>query len=81
MSAQKKPRDYESAIERLEEITDLLEAGETSLDESIKLYTEGIEIARFCGKKLTEAEAKIKIIREKNGLTGEEEFDPEETNK
>lgn len=77
MTSKKKYRDFESAVERLEEITDQLEAGETSLEDSIKLYTEGLEIAQFCEKKLTEAQKKIKIIREKNDLPSEEEFDEE----
>ena len=77
MVSRKKYRDFESAVERLEEITDQLEAGETSLEDSMDLYTEGLEIARFCEKKLTEAEKKIKIIRKKDDPPSEEEFDQE----
>ncbi len=77
MATKKKYRDFESAVERLEEITDQLEAGETSLEDSIKLYTEGLEIAQFCEKKLTAAQKKIKIIRKNNHLPVEEEFDEE----
>ena len=75
MTAKEKYKDYESALERLEAITEQLEAGEPRLEEAIKLYTEGLEIARFCNEKLTEADEKIKIIAEKNGLFKEEEFD------
>lgn len=75
MTASKKYPDFEKAIERLEEITDHLEAGEVSLEKSIKLYTEGLEIASVCDKKLGEAEKKIKIIREKSGISAEEDFD------
>ena len=80
MATKKKYRDFESAVERLEEITDQLEAGETSLEDSIKLYTEGLEIAQYCEKKLTQAQKKIKIIREKNDLLVEEEFDEKRAN-
>jgi exodeoxyribonuclease VII small subunit len=75
MPGKKKYRDFESALERLEEITDQLEAGEASLDASMKLYTEGLEIARHCEKKLSEAEKKIKIIKDENGLPVEQDFD------
>lgn len=78
MTAQKKYKDYESALARLEEITESLESGEHSLEESIKLYTEGLEIAKFCDTKLGEAEKKIKIITEKNGNISEEDFEEEE---
>ena len=77
MTAKKKYKDYESALERLEEITDLLESGEKDLEGSIDLYTEGLEIARFCDGKLKEAEEKIKIITEKNGALTEENFETE----
>ncbi|MCB2202038.1 exodeoxyribonuclease VII small subunit [bacterium] len=74
MTAQKKYKDYESAIERLEEITESLEGGDATLEEAINLYTEGLDIARFCSDKLEEAEKKIKLITEKNGLMVEEDF-------
>ena len=74
-ATKKKYADYESALERLEEITQSLESGEPRLEEALGLYTEGLELARFCGKKLDEAEKKIKIVTEKSGLFTEEAFD------
>ncbi len=79
MSAVKKYKDYESAIERLEEITGQLESGESSLDESINLYTEGLKIAEQCHQRLAEAEKKIKMITEKNGIAVETDFETEES--
>lgn len=73
----KKYTDFESAIQRLEEITAQLEVGDASLEESINLYTEGLEIAKFCEDKLAEAQKKIKIIREKDGVAVEENFEEE----
>jgi exodeoxyribonuclease VII small subunit len=75
MAGQAKYKDYESAMERLGTITEQLEAGEPTLEEAIKLYTEGLEIAKFCNDKLNVADEKIKIISQKNGLFEEEEFD------
>lgn len=76
--AKKKYNDYESAIGRLEEITSILEDGESSLENSITLYTEGLEISAFCNKKLKDAEEKVKIITDKNGVITEEEFEETE---
>ena len=75
MVTPKKYKDYESAMTRLEEITEQLESGEPKLEDAIKLYTEGLEIARFCNEKLNEADAKIKIIAEQAGQLEEEDFD------
>ncbi|MFH2036437.1 MAG: exodeoxyribonuclease VII small subunit, partial [Candidatus Zixiibacteriota bacterium] len=77
MAQKKSEKDFESALNRLEEITDQLESGESNLDESLALYTEGIELAGFCNKKLTEAEKKIKIIKEQNQQLIEVDFDEE----
>lgn len=77
MTPKKQYKDYESAIARLEEITGLLESGDTRLEDAIDLYTEGFEIAQYCDQKLAEAEKKIKIITEKNGGAVEEDFGAE----
>ncbi len=80
MTQKKKFKDFETALNRLEEITEILESGENPLESSIDLYTEGLEIAKFCTEKLSEAEKKIKIIAEKRGSLVEEEFEPEVDN-
>lgn len=57
---------FESAIVRLEEIVKLLEKGNSSLDESLKLYEEGISLVRYCNTALDNAENKIKILSSDN---------------
>jgi exodeoxyribonuclease VII small subunit len=59
MTKKKEYKDFESAIVRIEEIVASLESGRLSLEESIGLYTEGIEIAGICNQKLTDAEGQI----------------------
>jgi len=78
VAAKKQYKDFESALKRLEEITELMESGDVSLEASIDLYTEGLDIAKYCNKKLTEAEKKIKIIKEKGGMLVEQEFEDSE---
>lgn len=43
---------YEEAIRRLEEIVTLLERGESSLDDSMALFREGVALSSFCTEKL-----------------------------
>ncbi|MBU1298471.1 MAG: exodeoxyribonuclease VII small subunit [Bacteroidetes bacterium] len=68
---------FEQSFKRLEKIVDILERGEVSLEESIKMYEEGIELSKVCLDKLTEAELKIKkLSKDVNGklaLTEEDE--------
>lgn len=50
---------YEEAYKSLEDILLKLESGNTSLDESLSLYEEGIKLYRHCNKLLDEATLKI----------------------
>ena len=49
----KKTKSFEEALSRLEEIVDAMEEGELSLDETVKLYKEGVEMASVCSEKLS----------------------------
>lgn len=54
--------NFEKAMERLERIIDDLESGDLNLDESIKVFEEGVELSKKCYKKLSEAELKVKQL-------------------
>ena len=69
----KKENNFESALKRLEEISDLLENENTPLEDSIKLFEEGIELKEFCEDKLKSAKLKIdKIVKRNKSLTSTE---------
>lgn len=53
---------FESATKRLEEIVALLERGNTSLEESLRLYEEGVGLVRACNDALDNAEKRIKVL-------------------
>ena len=53
---------FEKAIVRVEEIVAALEDGEKNLDESLRLFEEGIKLARGCSKQLTEAQGKLEML-------------------
>lgn len=61
----KKNIKYEDAIRRLEEIVSLLEDNNTSLDDSVELYKEGVLLSKICNNKLTNIEEQVAKI--KNG--------------
>ena len=59
----------------LEGIVTKLEMGDISLDDSLKLFEEGIKLAKTCQKKLDDAEKKVKILTQgQNGEMTEENF-------
>ena len=57
---------YEKALMRLEEIVELLSSGSQSLDESMKLYEEGVRLSEFCENKIKSAEQKITELSKEN---------------
>lgn len=63
----KKKISFEEAMTRLREITELLERGSVSLEESVKLFSEGTELSAFCYDILQKAEQKITELSEIGG--------------
>ena len=63
---------FEQALKRLEDIVETLEAGNISLEESIKIYQEGITLSKLCSGMLEEAEGKVMAIMNRNSEQMEE---------
>jgi|FaiFalFF_MnMetaG_3_1042247.scaffolds.fasta_scaffold00151_20 exodeoxyribonuclease VII small subunit len=61
------PRSFEEAFAQLERIVQRLEQGNLSLEESTRLYEEGIALARLCNELLTRAEARITHLQTSYG--------------
>ncbi|MDD4136877.1 MAG: exodeoxyribonuclease VII small subunit [Methanoregula sp.] len=53
---------YETTIEQLKKIIGKIEDGNTSLDESMKLYEQGAALVKQCEGMLAEAEVKITTL-------------------
>ena len=71
----KKTKSFEESMARLEQIVRAMEKGDVPLDEALKLFQEGTELVRDCGKLLDEAELQVKKIATANdGTPVEEEF-------
>ena len=55
-------KTFEENMQRLEQIVRAMERGDVALEESLKLFQEGTELVRCCGKLLDEAELQVKKI-------------------
>jgi len=53
---------FEEALGRLEDIVKKMEAGDMTLEESLKAFEEGIKLARLCSRRLDEAERRVEIL-------------------
>lgn len=72
--------DFEKKLNRLEEIVQKMEKGDLALDESLKLFEEGVKLSRECNSRLSEAETKVKLLMSigANGQPVLTDFVPEE---
>ena len=69
-----KKQTFETAIKKLEDIVEKLEAGDVDLENSVSLYEQGMQLKKFCEQKLKEVELKINKIKIENGKIIKEKF-------
>lgn len=66
---------FEDSLKKLESIVDQLERGDLALEESIKLFEEGVNLSNACKKELETAEGKVQILlKQKDGSMKSEPF-------
>lgn len=57
-----KGKNFEQSVEELEKIVSALEKGETGLDESLKLFEQGMKLSKDCQSMLDKAEQKVTVL-------------------
>ncbi len=60
-------KTFETALSKLEQITEELENGELSLEKSLEKFNEGMALVQFCSGKLDEAKTQVELLLKKNG--------------
>ena len=70
-----KNKSFEQNMARLEQIVRAMERGDVPLEESLKLFQEGTDLVRKCGKLLDEAELQVKkVTTDEKGMPVMEDF-------
>ena len=70
---------FEEAMKRLEEIVRDLEGGDLTLEESLRVFEEGMVLVKFCSEKLEEVEQKVtRLVKESEGKYVHRPFEIEE---
>lgn len=62
---------YHALYTQLEQVVALLEAGDLPLEELLRLYEEGVRLAKACQRLLDEAELRIQYLQEEDAPDGE----------
>ncbi|HWG22126.1 MAG TPA: exodeoxyribonuclease VII small subunit [Terracidiphilus sp.] len=69
---------FEDSLKKLEMIVDQLEKGELPLEDSLKLFEEGVGLSAVCKQELDAAEGKVQmLIKQRDGSVRTEAFPPE----
>lgn len=68
---------FEASLKKLEEIVKRLETGSLTLEDSLKVFEEGVKHASFCSSRLDDAERRVEILlKQKDGSLKCEPFEP-----
>ena len=66
---------FEESLKKLEVIVEQLEKGDLALEDSLKLFEEGVGLSAACKKELDEAEGKVQVlIKQRDGTLKAEPF-------
>jgi exodeoxyribonuclease VII small subunit len=77
-SKKAKPPDFEQALAELETVVERLEHGELPLEEALRQFERGVELARSCQESLKQAEQKVEILLRKTPEAEPEPFETDE---
>ncbi len=69
---------FEEALSKLENIVKQLESGEATLEESLHLFEDGIQLSGLCSNLLKNAKQKVEILIETADGVKKEEFSANE---
>lgn len=64
--AAKPPASFEVGVSELEDLIAALESGSMPLDEALEKYQRGMELLRFCGDRLAQAEQRVRVLEGDN---------------
>jgi exodeoxyribonuclease VII small subunit len=67
MPKSKEPMKFEDQLRRLEAIVEQLDKKEVALEDSLKLYEEGVRLTQACQKTLEEARLRVEKLSKKSG--------------
>jgi exodeoxyribonuclease VII small subunit len=75
------PETFETSLDELEKVVKELEAGDLSLERSLRLFERGVGLSETCRKQLEEAETRVEMLIRKDGKIAAEPFRPEKSEK
>ena len=69
---------FEEKLANLEALVQKIEAGDLSLEDSLKAFEQGVKMTRECQSALDQAEQKVKMLIEQDGQLSEVPFEQDQ---
>ena len=76
--AAKKSYPFEASLYKLEKLVEKMEDGDLTLEESLKIFEEGVKLTRECQQALADAEQRVKVLMEANGEITSTDFEADD---
>jgi len=73
MAKSKKSLNFEKSLDQLEQLIEQMENGDLSLEESLSAFESGIKLTRDCQTALNDAEQKVQMLLDQQGVDLEQE--------
>ena len=70
---------FEEQLTALEQVVEKLERGDLPLDESVRLFEEGVTLSNACKKELEDAEGRIQVLVERGSRMVVKDLEVEES--
>ena len=71
----KKSFPFEASLDKLEKLVEKMEDGDLTLEESLKIFEEGVKLTKECQQALADAEQKVKLLIEESGEVTSTDFE------
>jgi exodeoxyribonuclease VII small subunit len=80
MTAERNLAKFEDCLQQLEKIVEQLERGDLPLEQSLKLFEDGVKLSNSCRQELETAEGRVEILMKQSGKLQPEPFMESEEN-
>tara|TARA_B100001175_G_scaffold317015_1_gene332521 strand:- start:1632 stop:1859 length:228 start_codon:yes stop_codon:yes gene_type:complete len=74
MKNNKKPKNFEDALNELEKLSEMIQSDSTKLEQLLEIFERGTYLSKYCKNKLEDIDEKISLLVKENSIIEEKEI-------
>ncbi|MAZ61350.1 MAG: exodeoxyribonuclease VII small subunit [Candidatus Marinimicrobia bacterium] len=74
MKNNKKPKNFEDALNELEKLSEMIQNDSTKLEQMVEIFERGTYLSKYCKNKLEDIDEKISLLVKENNIIEEKEI-------